>query len=232
MSDMHDFLVEHAKFPFPQLNEGLSGNTTDISLIEVALLENGWKAKHAVRDDNLVQKLCNTLEDILGDTLLEADDENELLSRFSPRVQFGWRGHELHDWRVNPSESHVSVLTPHSRLSKSGSSSEQSRFLLISVLRALNSCLWICGPYVLVIRTEQVADQGCSKVDYVLEVDGEYRVLIEAKSPSVMNSVGVLLPPNGIELTWVRGRALAPKMLSKVRTLFSSPATLAFEKYI
>ena len=124
MSDIHDFLVEHAKFPFPQLNEGLSAGTTDISLIEVALLENEWKAKHAVRDDTLVQKLCNTLEDILGDTLLEADDENALLSKFSPRIQFEWHGLVVSDWIMNPSESHVSVLTPHSRLSKSGSSSE------------------------------------------------------------------------------------------------------------
>ena len=232
MSNLHDFLVEHAKFPFPQLNEGLSGSTTDISLIEVALLENEWKAKHAVRDDTLVQMLCNTLEDILGDTLLEADDENDLLSKFSPRIQFERHGRVVSDWIANPSESHVSVSTPHSRLSKSCSSSEQSRFLLINVLRALGSCLWICGPYELVIKTEQVADQGSSRVDYVLKVDGEDRVLIEAKSPSVMNSVGVLLPPNGIELTWVPGRTLAPKMLAEVSTLFSSPITLAVKKYM
>ena len=84
----------------------------------------------------------------------------------------------------------------------------------------------------LVTKTEQLADRGSSRVDYVLQVDGEDRVLIEAKSPSVMNSVGALLPPNGIELTWVRGRALAPKILSKVSTLLSSPITLAFEKYM
>src|SRR5258708_18050303 len=180
MSNLHDFLVEHATFPFPQLNEGLSASTTDISLLEVALLKKEWKANRAVRDNTLVQKLCNTLENILGDTLLEGDVENELLSGFSPRIQLGPRGREVSDWRVNPSESHVSVLTPHSRLSKSGPSLEHRRVLFTQgVLQALEYCLWICGSYNLVVKTEQVADQGSSRVDYVLEVDGEDRVLIE-----------------------------------------------------
>ena len=40
----HDFLVEHAKFPFPHLGEGQSLNITDVSQLEVALLERveGW----------------------------------------------------------------------------------------------------------------------------------------------------------------------------------------------
>jgi hypothetical protein len=115
MSNLHDFLVEHAKFPFPQPNEGPSAGTTDISLIEVPLLEREWKANHAVRDNTLVQKLCSTLENILGDTILAVDDKNLLLSRFSPRMQLNVRGREQFDWRRNPSESHVSVLTVHSK---------------------------------------------------------------------------------------------------------------------
>ena len=110
MSNLHDFLVEHAMFPSPQPDESLSAGTTDISPIEVPLLETEWKANRAVRDNTLVQKLCNTLEDILGDTLLAADAENQLLSRFSPRVQRGPFGRDESDWRVNPSESHVSVF--------------------------------------------------------------------------------------------------------------------------
>jgi hypothetical protein len=104
-----DFLAEHAKFPFPQPNEGPSAGTTDISLIEFPLLEREWKANHAVRDNTLVQKLCNTLGNILGDTLLAVDAENQLLSRFSPRIQLTARGREDLDWRRNPSESHVSL---------------------------------------------------------------------------------------------------------------------------
>ena len=108
MSNLHDFLVEHAEFPFPQPNEGPSAGTTDISLIEVPLLEREWKANHAVRGNTLVQKLCSTLENILGDTLLPADAENQLLSLFSPRMQLNRQGQEKSDWSRNPSESHIS----------------------------------------------------------------------------------------------------------------------------
>jgi hypothetical protein len=79
---LHDFLVEHAMFPFPQPNEDRSAGTTDVSQFEVAMLEREWKARHAVRDDTLVQKLCQALEDILEDTPLEAGAENYLLASF------------------------------------------------------------------------------------------------------------------------------------------------------
>ncbi|KAK2459466.1 hypothetical protein APHAL10511_008526, partial [Amanita phalloides] len=124
--NLHDFLVEHATFPSPQPNEGLSVSSTDISKIEVPLLEREWKANHAVRDNTLVQKLCNTLENILGDTLLAADVENQLLSRFSPRIQLGPLGREVSDWRANPSEWHSWVLY----------------MLTKGVLQALEDCLW------------------------------------------------------------------------------------------
>jgi hypothetical protein len=70
MSKLHDFLVEHANLPFPPLNEDLSSSATDMSALDVNLLEIEWKAKLAVRDDTLVQKLCDTLEDVLGDAPL------------------------------------------------------------------------------------------------------------------------------------------------------------------
>jgi hypothetical protein len=109
MSKLHDFLVEHAKLPFPPLNEDLSSNTTDISVLDVGLLEIEWKAKLAVRDDTLVQKLCDTLQDILGDAPLAEGAEDYLLASFSPRIQFHERGREDEDWSTNPSEAQVSV---------------------------------------------------------------------------------------------------------------------------
>jgi len=63
-------------------------------------------------------------------------------------------------------------------------------------------------------------------------VDGEDGGLIEAKSPSVMSNVGRSLPQDGIELTWAPGQALAPRMLTKMSMLFSSPTMLAFKKYM
>jgi len=72
MSELHDFLVEHAKFPFPRPNELRTAGTTDISDFEVGLLAKQWTANHAVRDNTLVQKLCDTLETIVGNTVLTA----------------------------------------------------------------------------------------------------------------------------------------------------------------
>ena len=106
---LHDFLVEHAKFPFPSLNEDRTVGTTDISQFEVGLLEREWKAGHAVRDDTLVQKLCRTLKDILGDTPLAAGAENYLLVSFSPQLQVDERGRENRTWATNPSEAQVGI---------------------------------------------------------------------------------------------------------------------------
>jgi hypothetical protein len=111
MSNLHDFLVDHAKFPFPQPDHNQSADTTDISLVEVALLEKEWKPNHAVRDNSLVQKLCTTLKNILGNnTLLEPDDERYLLAQFSPQIQFSPFGFAYSDWKQNPSEAFVSVV--------------------------------------------------------------------------------------------------------------------------
>ena len=108
---LHDFLVEHAKFPFPlpTSNEDRTVGITDISQLEVGLLEREWKAGHAVRDDTLVQKLCQTLKDILGDTPLAADAENYFLVSFSPLLQVDERGRENLEWNKNPSEVQVGI---------------------------------------------------------------------------------------------------------------------------
>jgi hypothetical protein len=73
MVKWRDFLVEHAKFPFPETGEDGAVNTTDISPYDVGLLGQQWRAEHAVRDSMLVQKLCRTLEDVVG----EAEVPNE-----------------------------------------------------------------------------------------------------------------------------------------------------------
>jgi hypothetical protein len=109
MSNLHNFLVERAKFPFPPLDDHLSASTTDISTLDVDLLETEWKAKLAVRDDTLVQKLCHALEDILGDAPLAEVAENYLLASFLPRIQFDELGGEDSDWSTNSSEVRVSV---------------------------------------------------------------------------------------------------------------------------
>jgi hypothetical protein len=121
MVKFRDFLVERAKFPFPLPDESRSVNTTDISLFEVGLLEREWKAKFAVRDDDLVQNLCNGLENILGETALSAKFKTKLLARFSPQLESFDDGGgdddddddddddgQLRYWLTNPNESRAS----------------------------------------------------------------------------------------------------------------------------
>ena len=106
---LHDFLVAHAKFPFPHPIEDRTVGTTDVSQFEVGLLEKEWKALHAVRDDALVQKLCKTLKDILGDTPLVDGAEKRLLARFSPLLEVDEDGDQDVGWNKNPSEARVSI---------------------------------------------------------------------------------------------------------------------------
>jgi hypothetical protein len=119
MSKWHDFLVEHARFPFLHPDELRSTGTTDVSELEAVLLKREWKAKYAVRDNTLVHKLCDTLEKILGDTTLPADSKNNLLTRFSPKLQFDEGGIEDPVWETNTSEATVSSLYLDSRLNNS-----------------------------------------------------------------------------------------------------------------
>ena len=107
MATFYDFLVEHAKFPFPDPDESHSVDTTDITPVEVGLLEPEWKAKFAVRDDTLVQKLCDSLKNILGDIVLSGDSENYLLANFSPRLESSPYGQDT-EWLTNPSEVQAS----------------------------------------------------------------------------------------------------------------------------
>ena len=60
-----------------------------------------------MRDDTLVQKLCRTLENILGETLLPVDAESYLLARFLPRIQVDELGYQDSEWSTNPSEAQV-----------------------------------------------------------------------------------------------------------------------------
>src|ERR1700679_4027269 len=107
MVNFHDFLVEHAKFPFPLPDELRTYNTTDVSDFEVGLPGRGWRAKYAVRDDALVRKLCDSLKNILGDTALLADFEEALLAVFSPRLESDKFGKDL-EWLRNPTEVQAS----------------------------------------------------------------------------------------------------------------------------
>ena len=85
---------------------------------------------------------------------------------------------------------------------------------------AARKCLWVYDQSIFRTTVEHLAERGGSKVDYVALVNNELTGLCGAKSPSVMKNVCYSLPSHGIELKWVHGQPLVPKIHSKVSTLF------------
>jgi hypothetical protein len=66
-------------------------------------------------------------------------------------------------------------------------------------------------------NAKEVSAEGCtSKVDYVLLVNDEAKLLCEAKAPSVMEIFAELLPPRGFEIVWGPSNSLVQKILGKV----------------
>jgi hypothetical protein len=77
MSTFHDFLQEHAKFPFPHPDEDKSIDaTTDISKIEAGLLEKQWKAS----------RLCETIPLFISFALLSTGSLVRLLYQREPKI--------------------------------------------------------------------------------------------------------------------------------------------------
>ncbi|KAH8998497.1 hypothetical protein EDB92DRAFT_1835507 [Lactarius akahatsu] len=62
MTTWQEFLVKHAKFPFPDPVENGSVSATDIPYKDVGVIAPEWRAKYAVPDKTLVQRLCRTLD--------------------------------------------------------------------------------------------------------------------------------------------------------------------------
>jgi hypothetical protein len=110
----HDFLVEYAKFPFPECPIGSSVSSTDLSELDVGCLDGDWKALHAVRDNDLAEKMCEYLKATLGDMPLNEDSQKYLLRSFLPILSMDEEGMRDKDWVNNTSEAKVSViLLPH-----------------------------------------------------------------------------------------------------------------------
>ena len=107
----HEFLVKHAKFPFPQFPDcptSASASYTRLSEVDVGLLDSQWKACHAVRDNDLANKLCGSLKTTLGEMTVTEDSRNVLLRWFLPALLGGRRVDQ--DWLENSSEAQVSII--------------------------------------------------------------------------------------------------------------------------
>ncbi len=108
--------MEHAIFPFPETVISGTVTSTDISLVDVGLIHNDWKATHAVRDNDLSRKLCDALKSILGETpLMTERSKHSLLRWFLPALLEDDGDDDADEvidprWLKNPSEVHVSVI--------------------------------------------------------------------------------------------------------------------------
>ncbi|KAH9048980.1 hypothetical protein EDB84DRAFT_1585806 [Lactarius hengduanensis] len=199
MTTWREFLVEHAKFPFPDPVENRSVNTTDISPEDVGKVDPKWRAQYAVPDEALVGNLCQNLDDILKDTVFPDGYRNNLLLYFGRHLQFptvGVEEMEDLDWSTNRNENDSRVLL------------DRGFFPAAAV------CLRAYGRYRFGNTREHV-ERGLSRVNYLGMVDDKRVVLVEAKSPSVMKAVGDSLPEHTIKLNWTPGGDLVSRVLLK-----------------
>lgn len=203
MTTWKNFLDEHATFPFPRLpDRGRHPSSAEISEIIAGQITPVWKGKHAIRDDRLPEKLCTSLEDILGDTPFPHESEDQLLSMFGRRLQFRPHGNdevEDRNWMWNRTEV-------------------QSRTLLDKgFLTVAGDCLERFGGYNFDLTREDSIGEGLhrERVDFTGLVDNIPVVLIEAKSPSVMEAMGNSLPLHGFKLNWAPKQPLVVNILQK-----------------
>jgi hypothetical protein len=223
----HDFLVERAIFPFPETVIGGTVTSTDISLVDVGIIHNDWKATHAVRDNELARKLCDALKSILGETPLTERSERSLLRSFLPALQLLTGNDDDDDdeliderWLKNPSEAHVSVILVLFAIQVEPLG--QSRRLLdLGVFTAAGRCLGKYDRCKFKALSEQKVAVAKSAVDFYALINGEPVALVEAKSPRVMDKLGELLPRNGFEMRWTPGSSILTSLVfSKVGVWF------------
>ncbi|KAH9039312.1 hypothetical protein EDB85DRAFT_2287134 [Lactarius pseudohatsudake] len=198
MTTWREFLVEHAKFPFPDPVENPYVGT-DISPKDVGDVAPNWRAKYAVSDKTLVQKLCQTLDNILGDTVFPDDSRNDYLLHFGRHLQFRTSGAteiEISEWAEN------------------GSRARSRRLLENGCFNAANIFfVKYCGSGHRLDTTEQHIERGLSKVDYLVMVHDKRVVLVGAESPSLMKAVGSSLSDRAVELDWTPGGDPVSKVL-------------------
>jgi hypothetical protein len=99
--------LQTARFPDPPIVVNSTANTTDVSPLDIGLVEDASKARYAIRDDTLLHNLCDTLAQILGQTPLKP--AGALNAHFSPHLET-----EDADWQApNDSEAKVRSQPPH-----------------------------------------------------------------------------------------------------------------------
>ena len=219
---LHDFLVEHAKFPSPETSTDDTTAFTDISEVDIGLLNNKWKALHAVRDNDLANKLCNALRTTFSETLLTGPSTHTLLRHFLPTLLVGEGGLVCQLWSKNPCETHLSVKLAPCEFALSLQVLGQSKwFLPTGVFNPMERCLWDYGHSNLNTLAKQRVQGAMSAINSHILINSELMALVEAESPNVMNKFGELLAQNAFEMRWTSGStSLVSSIFSKVGVCF------------
>ncbi|KAH9083891.1 hypothetical protein EDB83DRAFT_2669793 [Lactarius deliciosus] len=164
MTTWREFLVEHA-------------------IPDVGDVAPNWRAKYAVPDRTLVQKLCRILDNIIGDTFRT----------------------------IGATEIEISVWAENGSRAQSRRLLEGGCFEAANIFFALFAKYSGSGHHF--HTTEKHIERGLSKVDYLVAVDDKRVVLVEVKSPSVMKAVGSSLSDRSVELDWTLGGDPVSKVL-------------------
>jgi hypothetical protein len=91
---------------------------------------------------------------------------------------------------------------------------------LADVNLALERCVRAYDPQLRVVaRRERRSGASRSRVDWTIFVNDEIRILLEAKSPAVMEAISQRLPAVGVRLKWQQGTQFLSQIFLKVPTL-------------
>ncbi|OCB90009.1 kinase-like protein [Sanghuangporus baumii] len=169
MPTFREYLREKAKFFSPQVDTRSNPDTTDLSPLEVARLDDQWKPNGCRRDKELVDSLLRTLDVHLGDRPVDSSSSYDRY--FQPFIDDD--GMSI-AWIKNKEEPQSLNMVFNGAL-----------VALSKITRALGYRLNLeqnCTPL----------DGGfASQIDFALYItDGEgKRVLVEVKAPDVLNSM-------------------------------------------
>jgi hypothetical protein len=96
----------------------------------------------------------------------------------------------------------------------------QSIDLLRDVNAALERCASTYDPALdVACHPEERSGPSLSRVDWTIFVNGQVRILLEAKSPAVMEAISQRLPAVGVHLIWQEGTQFLSKIFLKVPSL-------------
>ena len=181
------------------------------------MLHKSWKALHAVPDNNLAEKLCNALMTTLGEASLSSDSERIVLPYFSPALGVMKASGEMSDaWTRNPSEAHVSVILV-SHEFKFEPLRQSSSLLYLGVFNAAAQCMGLYDRLRFKVQAQQKVLGATSIVDFHILVNDVFVAVVEAKSPSVMHQLRLLLPQRHFKVRWTPGsKQLVSRIFSKV----------------